>query len=53
MCGIYKHDILFSGNRVLQDQYLHGSGACSPEKIFKNGTIWCASESILLKFCQK
>ena len=30
-----------------------GSGACSPEKIFKNGAIWCVLESILLKFCQK
>ena len=24
-----------------------------PEKIFKNGAIWCVLESILLKFCQK
>ena len=32
---------------------LGGSGACSPEKIFKNGAIWCVLESILLKFCQK
>ena len=30
-----------------------GSGACSPEKILKNGAIWCVLESILLKFCQK
>ena len=30
-----------------------GSGACSPEKIFKNGAIWAVLESILLKFCQK
>ena len=30
-----------------------GSGACSPEKIYKNGAIWCVLESILLKFCQK
>ena len=30
-----------------------GSGACSPEKIIKNGAIWCVLESILLKFCQK
>ena len=29
------------------------SGACSPEKIFKNSAIWCVLESILLKFCQK
>ena len=28
-------------------------GACSPEKFFKNGAIWCVLESILLKFCQK
>ena len=26
-----------------------GSGACSPEKIFKNGAIWCVLENILLK----
>ena len=30
-----------------------GSGACSPEKIFKNGAIWCVLESILQKFCPK
>ena len=30
-----------------------GLGACSPEKIFKNGAIWCVLESTLLKFCQK
>ena len=30
-----------------------GSGVCSPEKIYKNGAIWCVLESILLKFCQK
>ena len=27
--------------------------ACSPEKILKNGAIWCVLESILLKFCPK
>ena len=32
---------------------LGGSGACSPEKIFKNGAIWCVLEYILLQFCQK
>ena len=32
---------------------LGGSGACPPEKILKNGAIWCVLESILLKFCQK
>ena len=32
---------------------LGGSGACSPEKIFKNGAIWCVLESILLKFVKK
>ena len=32
---------------------LGGSGACSTEKIFKNGAIWCVLESILLKFCPK
>ena len=32
---------------------LGGSGACSPEKILKNGAIWCVLESILLKFSQK
>ena len=32
---------------------LGGSGACSPEKIFKKGAIWCVLESILLKFGQK
>ena len=28
---------------------LGGSGACSPENIFKNGAIWCVLENILLK----
>ena len=32
---------------------LGGSGACSPEKIFKNGAIWCVLENILLKFKKK
>ena len=32
---------------------LGGSGACSPEKILKNGAIWCVLEYILLQFCQK
>ena len=27
--------------------------APAPEKILKNGAIWCVLESILLKFCQK
>ena len=30
-----------------------GSGVCSPEKIFKNGAIWCVLENILLKICKK
>ena len=25
----------------------------SPEKIFKNGAIWCVLENISLKFCKK
>ena len=33
--------------------FARGFRACSPEKIFKNGAIWCVLESILLKFCQK
>ena len=41
--------------------YLHGEatrllggfGGMLPEKILKNGAIWCVLESILLKFCQK
>ena len=41
--------------------YLHGEatrllggfGGNPPEKILKNGAIWCVLESILLKFCQK
>ena len=32
---------------------LGGSGACSPEKIFKNGAIWYVLESILLKILSK
>ena len=32
---------------------LEGFGACSPEKIFKNGAILCILEDRLLKFCQK
>ena len=30
-----------------------GLGACSPEKIFKNGAIWSVLENILLKFCRQ
>ena len=32
---------------------LGGFGGMLPEKILKNGAIWCVLESILLKFCQK
>ena len=32
---------------------LGGFGGMLPEKIFKNGTIWCVLENILLKFCKK
>ena len=31
---------------------LGGLGACSPEKVFKNGAICCVLENILLKFCK-
>ena len=30
-----------------------GLGACSPEKIYKNYSIWCVLENILLKFCKE
>ena len=32
---------------------LGGFGGMLPQKIFKNGAIWCVLESILLKFCKK
>ena len=32
---------------------LRGSGACSPEKIFKNCAIWCVLKSILQNFLSK
>ena len=32
---------------------LGGSEACSYEKSFKNGAIWCVLENILQKFCKK
>ena len=32
---------------------LLGPGACSPEKNFKKGAIWCVLEYILLQFCPK
>ena len=32
---------------------LGGFGGILPEKIFKNGAIWCVLKSILLKFSQK
>ena len=38
---------------AMQRVCLGGSGACSLEKIFKNGAIWCVLENILLKFCKK
>ena len=41
------------GVQNFSGKVLGGSGACSPEKIFKKGAIWCVLESILLKFCQK
>ena len=46
--GAKRHAVRGKATRLLG-----GSGACSPEKIFKNGAIWCVLESILLKFCQK
>ena len=30
---------------------LGGSGACSPEKFFLNGAIWCVLGCILTRFC--
>ena len=44
---------VFNAWRCEATRLLGGSGACSPEKNFKNGAIWCVLESILLKFCQK
>ena len=29
-----------------------GPEVCSPEKILKNGAIWCVLENILLTFCK-
>ena len=46
--GAKRHAARGEGTRLLG-----GFGACSPEKIKKNGAIWCVLESILLKFCQK
>ena len=28
-----------------------GSGACSPEKFFENGAIWCVLGCIFIRFC--
>ena len=51
--GICMHGAKRHAARGEATRLLGGSGACSPEKIFKNGAIWCVLESILLKFCQK
>ena len=64
MCTVAYLGFHFGGGFIIFLEkwgYLHGeamrlvggSGACSTEKIFKNGAIWCVLESILLKFCQK
>ena len=39
--------------KAFATRLLGGFGACSPEKFFKNGAIWCVLENILLKFCKK
>ena len=49
----YLHGAKRHAARGEATRLLGGSGACSPEKILKNGAIWCVLESILLKFCQK
>ena len=42
------------GFKIFLEKLLGGFGGMPPpEKIFKNGAIWCVLESILLKFCQK
>ena len=43
-----KVGVFFFATRLLG-----GSGVCSPEKIFKNGAIWCVLEKIWLTFCKK
>ena len=48
MNGAKRHAARGEATRLLG-----GSGACSPEKIFKNDAIWCVLENILLKFCKK
>ena len=49
----YWHGAKRHAARGEATRLLGGSGACSPEKILKNGAIWCVLESILLKFGQK
>ena len=49
----YLHGAKRHAARGEATRLLGGSGACSPEKILKNGAIWYVLESILLKFCQK
>ena len=49
----YLHGAKRHAARGEATRMLGGPGACSPEKIFKNGVIWCVLESILLKFSQK
>ena len=46
--GKKRHEARGEATRMLG-----GFGGMHPEKIFKNGAIWCVLESILLKFCQK
>ena len=43
-CGYSRHAARGEATRLLG-----GFGGMLPEKIFKNGAIWCVLESILLK----
>ena len=49
----YLHGAKRHAARGEATRLLGGSGACSPEKFFKNGAIWCVLESILLNFVKK
>ena len=49
----YLHGVKRRAARGKSTRLLGGSGACSPEKIFKNCVTWCVLEYILLKFSQK
>ena len=47
-----SQDLVGGGARFFRD-VLGGLGLCCPEKILKNGAIWCVLTYIFIRFCLK